>query len=51
MLDFYEGDRGLVLFRKHASRYLSESRLTREQLLQLLTAERKEEFLTLLQAV
>lgn len=51
MLDFYEGDRGLVLFRKHASRYLSERRLTRERLLQLLTAERKEEFLTLLLAV
>ena len=51
MLDFYEGDRGLVLFRKHASRYLSERRLTREQRLQLLEAERAPEFLSLLQAV
>jgi len=51
MLDFYEGERGLVLFRKHVSRYLSGRRLTREQRLQLLTAERGDEFLTLLQAV
>ena len=51
MLDFYSGEHGLVLFRKHVSRYLSERRLTKEQRLQLLTAERETEFLRLLQAV
>ena len=51
MLDFYEGDHGLVLFRKHASRYLSDRHLTPELRLQLLTAEKEEEFLTLLQAL
>jgi nifR3 family TIM-barrel protein len=51
MLDFYEGDRGLILFRKHASQYLSERRLTRQQRVQLLEAARPAEFLTLLQAV
>jgi nifR3 family TIM-barrel protein len=51
MLEFYEDDHGLILFRKHASRYLSERRLTREQRLQLLEAARPAEFLRLLQAV
>ena len=51
MLAFYEGDYGLVLFRKHASRYLSQSPLTRSQRQLLFTAERPEEFLTLLDSI
>jgi len=51
MLDFYERDQGLVLFRKHASRYLGDRHLTPELRLQLLTAEKEAEFLTLLQAL
>ena len=51
MLNFYTGEYGLVLFRKHASRYLSERRLTKEQRLKLLTAERETEFMRLLQTV
>jgi tRNA-dihydrouridine synthase B len=51
MLSFYDGDYGLVLFRKHASRYLSPLPLTREQRVQLFTAERPEQFLGLLDAV
>ena len=51
MLDFYEGDYGLVLFRKHASRYLSPAPLTRSQRQQLFTAERPEEFLSLLDSL
>jgi tRNA-dihydrouridine synthase B len=51
MLTFYEGDYGLVLFRKHASRYLSSSPLTRQQRQQLFTAEQPEEFLTLLDSI
>jgi tRNA-dihydrouridine synthase B len=48
MLSFYEGDYGLVLFRKHASRYLSPFPLTPEQRARLMTAEQPEEFLDLL---
>jgi len=51
MLTFYEGDYGLVLFRKHASRYLSSSSLTRSQRQQLFTAEKPEEFLALLDSL
>jgi tRNA-dihydrouridine synthase B len=51
MLGFYEGDYGLVLFRKHASRYLSLAPLTRRQRQQLFTAERPEEFLSLLDSL
>ena len=51
MLSFYEGDRGLVLFRKHASRYLSSYSLDREQRQEILTAEQPGEFLSLLDAV
>lgn len=47
MLDFYGQQQGLVLFRKHASRYISPYRLERAQRRQLLTAERPEEFLAL----
>ena len=51
MLAFYEGDYGLVLFRKHASRYLSQSPLTRSQRQLLFTAERPEDFLSLLDSI
>jgi nifR3 family TIM-barrel protein len=51
MLAFYEGDYGLVLFRKHASRYLSPSPLNRQQRQQLFTAERPDEFLALLDSI
>jgi tRNA-dihydrouridine synthase B len=51
MLSFYDGDYGLVLFRKHASRYLSPLPLTRDQRQRLFTAERPEQFLSLLDAV
>jgi tRNA-dihydrouridine synthase B len=51
MLSFYDGDYGLVLFRKHASRYLSPLPLTRDQRKQLFTAEQPEQFLSLLDAV
>jgi tRNA-dihydrouridine synthase B len=51
MLSFYDGDYGLVLFRKHASRYLSPLLLTREQRKRLFTAERPDQFLGLLDAI
>jgi tRNA-dihydrouridine synthase B len=51
MLSFYEGDYGLVLFRKHASRYLSPFPLSQEQRQRLLTAARPDEFLELLDAL
>jgi nifR3 family TIM-barrel protein len=45
---FYGSELGLVLFRKHASRYLSPLPLTKEQRQRLLTAESRVEFLKLL---
>lgn len=51
MLSFYDGDYGLVLFRKHASRYLSPLPLSRDQRKLLFTAERPEQFLGLLDAI
>ncbi len=51
MLSFYEGDYGLVLFRKHASRYLSPFPLGQEQRQRLLTAARPDEFLELLDSL
>jgi tRNA-dihydrouridine synthase B len=48
MLSFYGDALGLVLFRKHASRYLSPLPLTKEQRHRLLTAEKTHEFLELL---
>jgi tRNA-dihydrouridine synthase B len=47
MLEFY-GPRGLILFRKDASRYLSPLGLTDEQRRSLMTAEKPQEFLQLL---
>lgn len=44
MLDFYGEQRGLVLFRKHASRYLSDSHLSPDQRVQLLTCDHPQEF-------
>ena len=51
MLKFYEGDYGLVLFRKHASRYLSPFPLTRSQRKRLFEAERPQEFSELLDSL
>jgi tRNA-dihydrouridine synthase B len=51
MLSFYESDYGLVLFRKHASRYLSPIPLTPEERQRLLTASRPDEFLALLDSL
>lgn len=51
MLSFYNGDYGLVLFRKHVSRYLSPVPFTSEQRKRLLTAERPAEFLELLDTI
>ncbi len=48
MLQFYGVDRGLVLFRKHASRYISPFGLSTEQREQLLRCEKPEEFTNLL---
>jgi nifR3 family TIM-barrel protein len=51
MLAFYEGDYGLILFRKHASRYLSPIPLNPEQRTRLMTAEEPEEFLEVLDSM
>jgi tRNA-dihydrouridine synthase len=51
MLSFYEGDYGLVLFRKHASRYLSPFPLTQEERKMLFRSERPDEFLDLLDSL
>jgi tRNA-dihydrouridine synthase B len=45
MLDFYGPERGLVLFRKHASRYLAPMHLSTDQRERLLTACQPAEFL------
>lgn len=44
MLDFYGAERGLVLFRKHASRYISPFRLSTEQRQLLLTSQTADDF-------
>jgi tRNA-dihydrouridine synthase B len=51
MLEFYEGDYGLVLFRKHASRYLSPLPLTRSQRKRLFESRRPQDFSELLDAL
>lgn len=51
MLAFYGAQRGLVLFRKHAARYISPYRLSKAQRQTLLTAETAEDFLDLLDAI
>jgi nifR3 family TIM-barrel protein len=50
-LDFYGPERGLVLFRKHASRYISPYRLPGALRKSLLTMETKSEFLSLLDRI
>jgi tRNA-dihydrouridine synthase B len=51
MLSFYGGDYGLVLFRKHASRYLSPLPLSAGQRRRLFTAESPHDFLAFLDAL
>jgi nifR3 family TIM-barrel protein len=51
MLSFYGYDRGLMLFRKHASRYLGLSALPREKRVQMLNASHPEEFMAAFEAV
>lgn len=48
MQTFYGDERGLVLFRKHASRYISPLPLAREQRERLLRVEDREQFTRLL---
>jgi hypothetical protein len=50
-LAFYGAERGLVLFRKYASRYLSPYAMTREVRQRLMTRETAEEFVALLEEV
>jgi len=50
-LDFYGEERGLVLFRKHASRYLSPYRLPNQLRKALLTAEHPDHFLAILDQI
>lgn len=50
-LAFYGPERGLVLFRKYASRYLSPYAMTREVRQRLMTRETAEEFVALLEEV
>jgi tRNA-dihydrouridine synthase B len=45
MLAFYENNYGLVLFRKHLTRYLSTEPISRQLRERMLTAEQPEEFL------
>jgi tRNA-dihydrouridine synthase B len=45
VLDFYGTERGLLLFRKHASRYLDLSLMPREKRKFLLSMQRPEEFI------
>ena len=49
MLSFHEEDRGLVLFRKHISRYLSPYPLSKETRQRLLTSEDRQDFTALLE--
>lgn len=51
MLDFYGPERGVILFRKYANRYISPYRLSRELRTQLLTSETQEDFLAVLDEV
>lgn len=51
MLAFYPGDYGLILFRKHASQYISPQRLTGSQRKRLMTAAAPREFLDLLDEI
>jgi hypothetical protein len=48
MLSFYGQEKGLILFRKHLSRYLSPLGLPPEERKRLLTLQHPEEFLQIL---
>lgn len=50
-LDFYGPEIGLVLFRKHAVRYLAPYKLSKEIRKELLTAQEADEFLRLLESL
>jgi len=50
-LEFYSPRRGLVLFRKHAARYLTPYKLPTKLRKQLLTRETPDDFLALLQQI
>jgi nifR3 family TIM-barrel protein len=51
MLNFYGNERGLILFRKHASRYISPFGLSNEKREQLLRCEKPGEFIALLDLI
>jgi nifR3 family TIM-barrel protein len=51
MVEFYGESRGLVLFRKHLSRYITASPLSSDQRIQLLTSEHLQDFLESLVAL
>jgi tRNA-dihydrouridine synthase B len=50
-LEFYGPEIGLILFRKHAVRYLAPYRLSKEERKELLTAQHADEFLSLLDKI
>lgn len=50
-LDFYGPQRGLILFRKHASRYISSYRLPEELRKRLLTRKTTDEFIALIEEI
>ncbi|HMZ57479.1 MAG TPA: hypothetical protein PL048_01815, partial [Leptospiraceae bacterium] len=49
MLDFYGEDQGLILFRKHTSKYLAEYSDILEQKKKLLTSQSLNEYLDILE--
>ncbi|KAA3642700.1 MAG: tRNA dihydrouridine synthase DusB [Chloroflexi bacterium] len=51
MLDFYGPEKGLIFFRKHTTRYISPYRFNKEQRQKLMTREKPEEFLELLDEI
>jgi tRNA-dihydrouridine synthase len=51
MLAFYGPERGLILFRKHANRYISPYRIMRQQRVALLTAEGPDDFMRALDTI
>jgi tRNA-dihydrouridine synthase len=51
MLDFYGEERGLILFRKHAKRYLSVYPLSNEQRYRFLTTESPTELAQMLDLI
>lgn len=51
MLEFYGAERGLILFRKHASHYISPFGLTTEQREMLLRSQKPLEFISLVETL